>query len=42
MYRPPSGAESEALAEFDEIMKRLPDKNVTLLGDFNFNLFNPS
>ena len=41
MYRPPSGVKSESLIEFDEIMKKLPDKNVTLFGDFNFNLFEP-
>ena len=39
MYRPPSGVQSEALEEFDEILRNIPDKNVTLLGDFNFNLF---
>ena len=42
MYRPPSGVDYKALEEFEEIMQKLPDKNVILLGDFNFNLFEPA
>ena len=39
LYRPPGGVESDAIREFEDILCELPDKNVTLLGDFNFNLF---
>ena len=39
LYRPPGGKKSEAIEEFDSLMLKLPDKNVILLGDFNFNLF---
>lgn len=39
VYRPPGGARKEALSELEKIIKQLPDKNVTILGDFNFNLF---
>ena len=41
LYRPPCGDTSEAIQEFDELMLKLPDKNVILLGDYNFNLFDP-
>jgi len=37
-YRPPSGNESEAVKEFDCLMQLAPDKNLILIGDFNFNL----
>ena len=39
LYRPPGGVESDAVKEFENILTELPDKNVLLLGDFNFNLF---
>ena len=39
LYRPPGGVDQEAICEFEEILCKLPDKNVTLLGDFNYNLF---
>ena len=41
-YRPPSGSETDALNEIEELLCKLPDKNVILLGDFNFNLFDKS
>ena len=37
LYRPPSGSNNDALNEFEDLVKKLPDKNVILLGDFNFN-----
>ena len=39
LYRPPGGNYKEAIKEFDCLMLKVPDKNVILLGDFNFNLF---
>ena len=39
LYRPPGGTEIDALNEFEVLLRKLPDKNVVLLGDFNFNLF---
>ena len=39
LYRPPGGNDKEAIKEFDCLMLKVPDKNVILLGDFNFNLF---
>ena len=42
LYRPPGGNKTEAIKEFDNLMLQLPDKNVLLLGDYNFNLFDPS
>ena len=42
LYRPPGGDRSEAIKEFDSLMLEIPDKNVVLLGDFNFNLFDAS
>ena len=42
LYRPPGGKSSEAIKEFDNLMLKVPDKNVILLGDFNFNLFDLS
>jgi len=39
LYRPPSGSDKDALNEFEDLVTKLPDKNVLLLGDFNFNLF---
>ena len=34
VYRPPSGSENLALQELDLLMKNLPNKNVTITGDF--------
>ena len=42
LYRPPGGSDKDALDEFENILSKLPDKNVILLGDFNFNLFDRS
>ena len=42
LYRPPSGSESDALNELEQLFSQLPDKNVILLGDFNFNLLDKS
>ena len=42
LYRPPGGSEIDALNEFDNLLRKLPDKNVVLLGDFNFNLLEKS
>ena len=39
LYRPPSGSDNDSLNEFEKLVKKLPDKNVLLLGDYNFNLF---
>ena len=39
IYRPPSGSVNDSLNEIEELLCNLPDKNVVLLGDFNFNLF---
>ena len=39
LYRPPGGSDAESIKELEEIFLELPNKNVTLLGDFNFNLF---
>ena len=39
LYRPPGGVGADFIKEFEEILCELPNKNVTLLGDFNFNLF---
>ncbi|KAL5259051.1 hypothetical protein ACHWQZ_G009504 [Mnemiopsis leidyi] len=39
LYRPPGGVGTDFIKEFEEILCELPNKNVTLLGDFNFNLF---
>ena len=39
LYRPPGGNCNEAIREFDELMLKIPDKNVVIRGDFNFNLF---
>ena len=41
LYRPPGGNNNEAIKEFDCLMLKCPDKDVVLLGDFNFNLFDP-
>ena len=42
LYRPPGGLERDAIRELEEILSELPDKNVTLLGDFNFNILDKS
>ena len=42
LYRPPGGSENDALNELEELLSKLPDKNVILLGDFNFNLLEKS
>ena len=42
LYRPPGGSEADALSEFEDLICKLPDKNVLLLGDYNFNLFEKS
>ena len=42
LYRPPGGKNNEAIEEFESLMLKVPDKNVLLLGDFNFNLFDSS
>ena len=42
LYRPPGGSDNDALQELENLLKRLPDKNVILLGDFNFNLLDKS
>ena len=39
LYRPPGGSEAESIKELEEIFFELPNKDVTLLGDFNFNMF---
>ena len=39
VYRPPSGSLLEAMNEFDRILCDLPNKNVSIMGDFNINLF---
>ena len=38
LYRPPDGNENEFLEEFKNLLEILPQKNVFLMGDFNFNL----
>ena len=40
LYRPPGGSDRDALHEFESLLNQAPDRNVILLGDFNFNLFN--
>ena len=42
VYRPPSGQKSEFQDELDNILCKLPDKNVIIMGDFNINLFEPN
>ena len=42
LYRPPGGSDKDALDEFENILSKLPDRNVILLGDYNFNLFDRS
>ena len=42
VYRPPSGQKSEFLHELDNILCKLPDKNVIIMGDFNINLLEPN
>ncbi|KAL5272959.1 hypothetical protein ACHWQZ_G000965 [Mnemiopsis leidyi] len=32
LYRPPSGSDNDSLNEFEKLVKKLPDKNVLLLG----------
>ena len=41
LYRPPSGDKVASIEELEELFLRLPDKNVILLGDYNFNLLDP-
>ena len=41
LYRPPNGSSKDAMAELEQLILQLPDKNVTLLGDFNYNLLDP-
>ena len=38
VYRPPNGNESDFLNVFDALLNVLPNKNVTISGDFNINL----
>ena len=38
VYRPPSGNESEFLKMFKALLSALPNKNVTISGDFNIDL----
>ena len=38
VYRPPNGNESEFLNSFDTLLNALPNKNVTISGDFNIDL----
>ncbi len=38
VYRPPSGNAKAALEELDFLLRSLPAENVTLTGDFNFDL----
>ena len=42
VYRPPSGNESDAVKEFNDILAQLPDRNVNIMGDFNINLLDSS
>ena len=42
VYRPPGGQKSEFQEELDNILCKLPDKNVIIMGDFNINLLEPS
>ena len=38
VYRPPSGIPKASLEELDFLLRSLPSENVTLTGDFNFDL----
>ena len=38
VYRPPSGNESDFLKMFETLLSTLPNKNVTISGDFNIDL----
>ena len=38
VYRPPSGNESEFLKMFETLLSSLPNKNVSISGDFNIDL----
>ena len=38
VYRPPSGAMSDFLKEWEDILSDLPEKNVHLMGDINIDL----
>ena len=38
VYRPPSGNESDFLKIFETLLSALPNKNVTISGDFNIDL----
>lgn len=39
IYRPPSGRPSMFMHEFEVLMKKLPQNNVIIMGDFNTDLF---
>ena len=38
VYRPPSGSLALFLEEYEQLLKKLPTKNVIICGDFNINL----
>ena len=40
VYRPPNGSKNKFISGFEQIITKLPEENVYIMGDFNINIHN--